>query len=178
MGPPGGPVPNRFEGVYRQHHAFVWRNARRLGASDDMVDDATHEVFLVVARRLDEFEGRADLRTWLFAITLHVVRAMRRQHWTYAKRLQTYAELKRIEPRPDPREHADAAQALRQMLGQLDDKRCTVFILAELEGMTTQEIATQLGLRPGTVDSRVRAARIQLRRMIEREAARPRSSRP
>ena len=171
-------VPTRFEGVYRQHHAFVWRNARRLGASDDLVDDATHEVFLVVARRLDEFEGRADLRTWLFAITLHVVRAMRRQRWTYAQRLARYAELKRVEPRPDPQQHADSAQALRQMLGQLDDKRCTVFVLAELEGMTTLEIARELGLRPGTVDSRLRAARIQLRRMIERDAARQRSPQP
>lgn len=173
-----GPVPSRFEAVYRQHHAFVWRNARRLGAPDDAVDDATHEVFLVVARRLDEFEGRADLRTWLFAITLHVVRAIRRKEWTYTRRLQRYAELKRIEPQPDARQGADAAQVLRQMLGRLDEKRCTVFILSELEGMTTQEIARELELRPGTVDSRLRAARLELRRMIDREARHRRSPEP
>lgn len=171
-----GPIPGRFEAVYRQHYAFVWRNARRLGATDDLVDDATHEVFLVVAKRLDEFEGRADLRTWLFAITLHVVRALRRKQSVYARRLERYAELKRVEPPPDARHGADAAQVLRQMLGRLDEKRCTIFVLAELEGMTADEIARELGLRPGTVNSRLRAARLQLRDMIEREARRSRSS--
>ena len=164
-----GPVPSRFEAVYRQHHAFVWRNARRLGAPEEAVDDATHEVFLVVARRLDEFDHRADLRTWLFAITLHVVRALRRKQWTYARRLESYAALKSVEQPLGARHGGDTAQALRQMLGRLDEKRCTIFVLAELEGMTAEEIARELGLRPGTVNSRLRAARLQLRRMIERD---------
>jgi DNA-directed RNA polymerase specialized sigma24 family protein len=66
------------EALYREHFAFVWRNARRLGCTDDWVDDAVHEIFLVAARRLDEFEGRSSLRTWLFAITFRVVGRMKR----------------------------------------------------------------------------------------------------
>jgi RNA polymerase sigma-70 factor (ECF subfamily) len=138
------------------------------------VEDATHEVFLVVARRLDEVEGRADLRTWLFAITLHVVRAMRRKEWSYTRRLQRYAELKRVEPQPDPRQGADTAQALRQMLGRLDEKRCTVFVLFELEGATCEEIAELTGVPVGTVYSRLHLARKQ----VASAAARQRRSQP
>src|SRR5450432_623535 len=74
------------EALYREHFAFVWRNARRLGCTDEWVDDAVHEVFLVATRRLAEFSGISSLRTWLFAITFRVVgrmmrdRARRRTH--------------------------------------------------------------------------------------------------
>jgi RNA polymerase sigma-70 factor (ECF subfamily) len=67
------PVRERAEALYREHFAFVWRNARRLGCTEEWVDDAVHEVFLVATRRLEEFEGRSSIRTWLFAIAFRVV---------------------------------------------------------------------------------------------------------
>ena len=53
---------DQAEVLYREHFAFVWRNARRLGCTDEWVDDAVHEVFLVATRRLDEFRGHSALR--------------------------------------------------------------------------------------------------------------------
>src|SRR5262245_20245633 len=67
-----------FSAFYEQYFAFVWRSVRRLGVADHAVDDAVQDVFVVVHRRLAEFEGRSSVRSWLFGIALRVARARRR----------------------------------------------------------------------------------------------------
>src|SRR5258707_547910 len=76
-GAPSAPPPSRpeppaevldFDAVYTAHVAFVWRSLRRLGVPPALLEDATQNTFLVVHRRLAEFEGRGALRTWLFRI--------------------------------------------------------------------------------------------------------------
>jgi len=64
--------------IYRSHGAFVWRNLRRLGIPENMVEDVLQDVFMVVHRRLPEFAGRSSLKTWLFGIVLRVVKTHRR----------------------------------------------------------------------------------------------------
>src|SRR5690606_17305333 len=67
-----------FEEVYQAHFAFVWRLARRQGVPLEHVDDVCQEVFIVVHRRLSEFEERAKVRTWIYQIVANVVRNQRR----------------------------------------------------------------------------------------------------
>ncbi|MEZ5243449.1 MAG: RNA polymerase sigma factor, partial [Acidimicrobiales bacterium] len=64
--------PPSFRDVYRAHHAYVWRCLLRLGVDAATVDDAVQDVFIVVHRKLDDFEGRAAVKTWLFAIARRV----------------------------------------------------------------------------------------------------------
>ena len=161
---------DRAEALYREHFAFVWRNARRLGCSDDWVDDAVHEVFLVATRRLDEFEGRSGLRTWLFAITFRVVGRMRRDRARRQAHIARYAVEQPVAIADAARE-TEAAQYLRRLLLELNEAQRIVLILAQLEGFTSPEIAETLGLPVGTVDSRLRAARLQLLRVHQRERA-------
>src|SRR5437879_3330538 len=72
-----------FDAIYERSFDFVWRNVRRLGVADALVDDAVQEVFLVVHRRLDEYAGRGTIESWIFGIVLRVAsdvrRAMRRK---------------------------------------------------------------------------------------------------
>jgi RNA polymerase sigma-70 factor, ECF subfamily len=159
------------EALYREHYEFVWRNARRLGAAEDWVDDAVHEVFLVAARRLTDFEGRSSARTWLFGITYRVVLRARRDRARQQQHLERYV----AEQAPAASHGADPneqAQYLRHLLQQLPDPQRAVVILAELEGFTTAEIAESLAVPRGTVDSRLRNARLALTRCIERDRAR------
>src|SRR5512140_2597202 len=64
--------------VYDAHFQFVWRSLRRLGVHEADVGDVTQEVFLIVHRKLAEFEGRSKMTTWLFAICANVARDYRR----------------------------------------------------------------------------------------------------
>jgi RNA polymerase sigma-70 factor (ECF subfamily) len=152
--------------LYKQHHTFVWRNARRLGCGDDWLDDAVHEVFLVVTRRLSEFQGRAQPRTWLFAITFRVTQRMRRDRARQRGHVRRYAE--QLPPSRVVPDEA-AAEYLRYLMLKLPVAQQLVFMLAELEGFTSSEIAETLGIPVGTVHSRLRTAKQSLARAIEQE---------
>lgn len=159
------------EALYRENYGFVWRNARRLGAGDDWVDDAVHEVFLVATRRLAEFEGRSSTKTWLFAITFRVVQRLKRDH---ARRRRQGARYESEAPSPiaNAAEETEAAEYLRYLLGLLPDAHRVILILVELEGFTSAAVAESLGVPAGTVDSRLRAARALLAKVHERERVR------
>ena len=70
-------VPS-FAELYRDHFDFAWLSLRRLGVPLSHVNDATQELFLVVHRRLDGFEGRSSIRTWIFSIAIRIANQHRR----------------------------------------------------------------------------------------------------
>jgi RNA polymerase sigma-70 factor (ECF subfamily) len=163
-----------FEAVYEEHFDFVWRSLRRLGISEAQIDDAVQDVFVVVHRRLGDFEGRSTLKTWLFAIALRVASALRR---TAARRPTEPLVDDPPDERAGPTAASDAAEAARlvhRLLDCLDGDRRTVFVLSELEQMTAPEISAALSVNLNTVYSRLRLAR----RDFEAAFARYRARRP
>ena len=162
---------------YREQVAFVWRSLRRMGTPDSMLEDATQDVFLVAARRLDEFEGRSSIKTWLFGIAMRVVKTQRRTQWRHERKLQALTHA--VEPQgADPIAQRDAQRTLLHLLEQLDDDRKAVYVLAELEGLTAVEIAEGLGLNVNTVYTRLRAARLALREAAEQIVAATQEAKP
>jgi RNA polymerase sigma-70 factor (ECF subfamily) len=148
-----------FAAVYDAHFPFVWRSLRRLGVASAQLDDAAQDVFLVVYRRLDDFEGRSSVKTWLFGIVLKIVRTYKR---TAARKPTEPLEGDIPALASAAEELTDAARAARLMhslLDELDDAPRAVFILSELEEMTAPEISAALGVNLNTVYSRLRAAR-------------------
>jgi RNA polymerase sigma-70 factor (ECF subfamily) len=162
-----------FDAVYDDYVDFVWRSARRLGVDESAVDDVVQHVFLVVHRRLDEFEGRSSLRTWLFSILLHAVRDHRRT--LRRKSPHAFAEPADpdtlAEPAAGPEEafeRAEASRMIDRLLEELEEDKRVVFVMAELEQMTANEISEATGLDPKAVYSRLRAARIDFERAATR----------
>jgi RNA polymerase sigma-70 factor, ECF subfamily len=162
-------APMDLAELYRAHGSFVWRNARRLGCDDSLADDVVHEVFLVVARRLGEFRHESSVQTWLFAITYRAVHRILRDHARYGRRLRDYAVTQLNAPSVSPHARSEAAYVLHHLLGKLNECQRVVFILAELEGFTSKEIGELLGVKPPTIDSRLRSARITLSQLLARE---------
>jgi len=161
--------------VYETHFDFVWRSARRLGVASLYVDDVVQEVFLVVHRRLGEFEGRSSLKTWLFGITRRIVRDQRR-----SARRKPSEPLGTFEP-PDLGPAADVrmtqeeeTRLLHALLDELDEDKREVFVLAELEQMSGPEIAEALDVNLNTVYARLRAARAAFEQAATRYQARQR----
>lgn len=157
--------PPAFDAVYEDHADFVWRSARRLGIAPDAIEDVAQEVFLTVHRRLAHFEGRSQLRTWIFGILLHVVRAHRRSH----RRKSRFFHGSEVEPetltvpaQDGPEgltERAQAARILQQLLDGLDRDKREIFVLVELESFSVAEAAEVLDLNINTTHGRLRAAR-------------------
>ncbi len=163
-----------FETVYEQHFAFVWRTMRYLGVPMDVLDDAVQEAFLVVHRRLGEFEGRASITTWLFSIAQNIARYQRRTLSRRARHVLAIGagELDAFANGPggplDSAEARQAASLLSDLLDHVDQPKRAVFALVELEQMNVSQAAEVLGINANTAASRLRAARKELQRAIRR----------
>jgi RNA polymerase sigma-70 factor, ECF subfamily len=174
-GPAKAQATPAFDQVYAAEFAFVWRNLRRLGVEEAALRDAAQDVFVVVHRRLGDFEGRAPLRSWIYSIVTRVARQYRRTR--ERKELRDVEDPERIPDSslPTPEDGAARGQALRllvSLLETLDDDKREALVLCDLEGMTVPEVAAAVGSNVNTVYSRVRAARQQLRELLARHNAR------
>jgi len=156
-----------FDDVYEQHVAFVWRVLRSLGVPPAQLEDAAQDVFVVVHRRLPEFEGRAAITTWLFAITRKVAAKHR-------KRVVHPPVLAEPVASADPFRDAARAEAAAQVaaiLDRMDEDKRIVFALVELEHVSVAEVARMLGLNPNTAASRLRLARGEFAAAVTRAKA-------
>lgn len=163
------PVTADFDGLYAQHADFVWRSVRRLGVPSEGVDDAVQDVFLVVHRRLRDFEGRSSPRTWLFGIALRVAKDHRKRASKRATAEPVSAALP--DERSGPHEaasHAERIRLLDEVLEQMDERRRALFICSELEQMSAPEIAAALGENLNTIYSRIRAARLEFDALVRK----------
>ena len=173
--PPVAEPPADLARIYQEHFDFVWRSARRLGVPDSAVDDVVQEVFIVVHRQLASFEGRSSMKTWLFGILRNLVLRQRRS-WA-RRREETLEESALAAPGAQADEHLaerEARRVLHALLAGLDDDKRAVFVLAELEQMSAPEIALATGLKLNTVYSRLRLARAEMEKALERHRARER----
>lgn len=165
------PLPD-LATLFRTHFDFVWRVARSLGVPASGVDDAVQDVFLTVHRRLSEFEGRASMRTWIYAITYRTAQNHRRR-----SQRQRFDELleEPLAESPGPGEQLDSARAgqfVMQFLEGVSAEKRDVFVLCVLEELSAPEVAEILGVKLNTVYSRLRLARADFRAALERIAAR------
>ncbi|MEM9457335.1 MAG: sigma-70 family RNA polymerase sigma factor [Myxococcota bacterium] len=164
--------PTGFAQVYREHHAFVWQTLRCLGVIDSALDDAIQDVFVVVHRRLPQFEGRASMRTWLFEIARRVAMRYRSRAHRDAARTFEMPELRSEEDVEAAVDRALAFEVLRAFTDSLDDDRLRVFMLSEFGQLRGREIAEALEVNINTVYARLRSAQKQLDRLVARLRAR------
>jgi RNA polymerase sigma-70 factor, ECF subfamily len=168
------PGLDQLGAIYQEHFEIIWRGLRRLGVPVSSLDDATQDVFLVVHRRLHEFEAKSTLRSWIFGIAVHVARYYRRSAARAAH--QEAAETLVDDHASDPSQQAEDQQALRLVYATLDrlsDAHREVFVLCEVEEMTAPEVARLLKIPLNTVYSRLRHARAQFESMLDRSQKEP-----
>lgn len=159
--------------LHDEYAEFVWRNLQRLGVRPSELEDALQDVFMVVHRRLDSFDGSSKLSTWLFGISLRVASTYRKR--AYLKHEQGNLEFYEAvdeSPLADPEEQAQRREAERQLQVSLESMaldRRAVFVMFELEGLPTSAIADILGIPKGTVHSRLHKARLEFTESIARQ---------
>jgi RNA polymerase sigma-70 factor, ECF subfamily len=160
---------------------FIWRLLRRLGVRPEAaVDDAVQRVFEIAVRKTQYLPAGTE-RAFLFRTALFVAAEERRRQHQTLKRAAS-AEPEDLEtPELDP-ERALAARRERELLDEvldeLPEKLRTVFVLFELEGLTTLAIANLLDIPAGTATSRLRLAREHFQDGARRLRARQARSNP
>jgi RNA polymerase sigma-70 factor (ECF subfamily) len=156
--------------LMREHAGFVWRVLRHHGVREDQIEDASQEVFLVVFRRLAEFEGRSSLRTWIYGICRHVAWAVQRKA-SERREVATGAPPDNIAPPSQDTELwvKQAHVQLQAALETLGEEQRTVFVLYEIEELSIEEIAQAVGARASTCYSRLYAARSKVQALMRRQ---------
>ena len=171
----GGPVgaasvPLTFDQVYAEYCHRVSRWARALGGLEADLDDLTQDVFLVVRRRLGDFDGR-NLSPWLYGITRKTVSDYRRKAWFkrtlsgVMRSLHHTPAAERVAAE-DPYVPLEARRMLWQVLDRISPLRRSAFVLFEIEGYSAQEIAELEQIPTATVYTRLHHARKDFLRLL------------
>lgn len=162
-------------GVYQEHGDFVWRSLQRMGVGEENLDDVFQEVFVVVHKRLHTFDGSSRMTTWLYGICLRVASAWRRRAWF--RREHPVDETPERVSQPgragdDWMATQQAQRRVREVLDGMDVDKRAVFLMFEIEELSSEEIASLLGVPVGTVYSRLHNARKQFQEILSRHEAR------
>jgi RNA polymerase sigma-70 factor (ECF subfamily) len=168
-GAPRETAEARMRRIVDENYAFVWRSLRRLGVPDANVEDAAQQVLVVTARRLDDVRRDAE-RSFLFGAAIRVAADARRSARRRPEDANEMVEVMASDA-PTPEDLATASAERRVLARALDAmpmRLRTVFVLYELEEMTSPEVAAALDLPLGTATSRLRRARIHFNKTIEK----------
>jgi RNA polymerase sigma-70 factor (ECF subfamily) len=163
-----------FERVYDDFFDFVYRCARRLGVPPSAADDVVQEVFVVLHRRLPEYDGRATLQSWVYGILANTVRDYRRSFRRKQAPLLVAERDEQLGPAsstasPERRiQLKQDLELLTQLLDELPEEQRELIVLSELEQMSVPEICACIGGNSNTVYSRLRVARDALKTRLSR----------
>lgn len=163
-----------FASLFRDHAPHVHRALRRLGVSEADAPDVLQEVFVVVHRKLAGFEGRSQLRTWIYGIALRVAADHRKR--AYVRRERPTGELpERAGSAPELKEleRRERVAMLDRALAALSPEKREVIVLFELEELPMKEVAAALECPLMTAYARLYAAREELKKAYVREGGTP-----
>ena len=173
-------VAPTWEQVVREHSARVYRLAYRLSGNPQDAEDLTQETFVRVFRSLANY-APGTFEGWLHRITTNLFLDMvrRRQRIRFDALPEDTERLPGTAPSPEQvydDTHLDPQ--IQAALDALSPEFRVAVVLCDIEGLTYEEIAATLGIKLGTVRSRIHRGRVQLRQALAhlapRRAARPR----
>lgn len=158
-----------FRALFSAHFTYVFHTLRRLGVPPRDLPDVTHDVFLQVYRRRDQYDPARPPRAWLFGFAFRVASRYRRLAYNRREQLDALPELP--DPAPnvvDQLVHEQEVELALSALDSLELTRRAVFILHELDGCPIPEVARALGIPLNTAYSRLRLAREDFQKAARR----------
>ena len=168
-----------FREIVRRHREKVYRLALRLTRDDARAQDVVQDAFLQVFRKIAQFQEQSAFSTWLYRITVNAalmrMRSERRHHEAPLEEASPrYTEAGEIadpiddwsESVDDQASNAELAAYAAKAVDKLPETYRSVFILRELEDLSTEEVAQILDLTLPTVKTRLHRARLALRKAL------------
>jgi RNA polymerase sigma-70 factor (ECF subfamily) len=167
-----------FETLMRRHNQRLYRTARAVVKDEHEVEDVMQQAYVNAFTHLHQFEERSLFSTWLIRITLNeaVGRLRKMRHFALPAPVSSdidedageFMETVRS-PQPDPERQAYAQElqrVLEEAVDTLPDRYRTVFMLRDVEGLSTSETGEGLGLGEEAVKTRLHRARAMIRRAV------------
>lgn len=165
--------PEAFAEVYERFGSMVFQIACRMSGDPATAEDLSQEIFLRIYKYLERFKGRSSLKTWVYRVSINCCRSRLGRR---ARRGRAFVDVddERFDQMPAAVESTDSRVARREdqeMLGralaQLPIKFREAVILRDIGDLAYDEIATVLGVRIGTVRSRIARGRDRLRSLLD-----------
>lgn len=168
--------------LVQRHNRRLFRVARAVLQDDTDAEDVVQEAYLRAFASLDGFRSESSFSTWLTRIALNEAFGRLRKRRVRGRTTdieaieQTSAAVIRFPGLPQHNPETDLAreqirQLLERCVDELPDPFRVVFILRDIEGMSTEEVATQLSIRPETVKTRLHRARRLIRAALSNRVA-------
>ena len=166
--------PRAFEALYDRYKDYVYRVAFFITRNREEAEDAVQEAFLDLLKALPNYDvaGPARFETWLYRVTVNRTRMrLRRKRLPSEEWDDVEAHLERLPSASSKRPEAvlldrERAGSLWRAVDRLSEEHRVVVLLRYRQGLAYKEIAEVLGLRPGTVKSRLYNAHRKLRRLV------------
>jgi RNA polymerase sigma-70 factor, ECF subfamily len=156
-----------FEILMRRHNQQLYRAARAILKDEHEVEDVMQQAYINAFTHLHQFEERSQFSTWLTRITLNEAFGRRRKMRPAEDTGESMDTIR--SPQPDPERQAYAEElrrVLEDAVDTLPDSYRTVFMLRDIEGLSTQETGDGLGLGEEAVKTRLHRARAMIRRAV------------
>ncbi|MCS6827297.1 MAG: sigma-70 family RNA polymerase sigma factor [Caldilinea sp.] len=159
------------------HSAGVYRLALRMVGDPHEAEDIVQETFLNAFRTIDSFEGRSSLSTWLYRITYNAALMRLRKKQPLHVSIDPHGDEEEAATTPvqlfdwcclpeEDFQTAEARNELERAISELPEPLRAVFVLRELEGLSTEETAQALDLSVSNVKVRLHRARLWLRERL------------
>lgn len=163
-----------FARMVDEHYGIVYRLGLRMLNNPQDAEDILQETFIKAFRHLKSFDGRSKLSTWLYRIATNEALMFLRRKQPYLVSIEEPSETEAEESEPlqivdwccipeDELLSAEARLHLDEAVSQLPHSLRVVFILREIEGLSTKETADILELSETAVKTRLSRARLRLR---------------
>jgi len=163
--------PGEYDELYRTHHGRVLRLCRLLLSDPDEANDVTQEVFIKLFQAQQTEERSMAWPAWLTRVAVNACRDRRRSGWWkwWRERHTEYVETNYAGPAPTPEQAAlsnEKRRAIWEALRELSDRQQEVFVLRQLEGWSTEDVAETLGLSVGSIKRHLYRAVHQMRKAL------------
>lgn len=162
-----------YEIIMRRHNQRLYRVARSIVRDDNEAEDVMQDAYVRAYEHLDQFAGESKFATWLTRIAVHEALRRARRHNRFHEMAPGEREGQNMDTfkttSPDPEQQAQRQELetlLETAIETLPVTYRTVFMLREIEGLSTTETAESLGLREETVKTRLFRSRALLRREL------------
>jgi RNA polymerase sigma-70 factor (ECF subfamily) len=164
-----------FEVLMRRHNERLYRAARAILRDEHEAEDVMQQAYVNAYSHLRQFDGRSKFSTWLTRIAVHeaLARARRRGRYTTMDADESSVGPGAFDTTPDPERLAisnELGTLVESAIDRLPDGTREVFMLRQVEGMSTEEVAEALNVSEAVVKTRLSRARGAIRRELYEQA--------